>query len=230
MSSISRARSSASAQAAAGVWATSGLPLAPWTSGAFAHLRDQLRQQQAPFEPAERRRQSQRICGDGARCCFGKGDFILVDIADGDDARQNRRIDLQRFEKGVARQPAGAPRRQIKRDGGERERIGGEAKAQLAAGDCPDQRRQKWRRRRNGEDASPHVDDQFTTGAAPADAAGEPRRRQRRLAILLRGSSAWRRARLPRPRPPPACPHASKRLRGASRRGGLRRRHDRTAW
>ena len=38
MSSIKRARSSASAQAAAGVCATSGTPLAPCNSGASAHL------------------------------------------------------------------------------------------------------------------------------------------------------------------------------------------------
>ncbi len=50
------------------------------------------RQQQAPFEPAERR-------------------LVLVDVADGDDARQDRRALLGDLEEVIARQPAGAPRR-----------------------------------------------------------------------------------------------------------------------
>ena len=92
MSSISRARSSASAQAAAGVWATSGAPLAPCTSGDAAHFVIELRQQQAPLEAAERFRQGQRVGRDVAGRGFGERDLVLVDIADGDDARQDRRV------------------------------------------------------------------------------------------------------------------------------------------
>ena len=76
---------------------------------------DELRQQQAPFHAAERFRQSQRVGGDVAGRGFGERDLILVDIADGDDARQDRRVVFQHSQKGVARQLASAARRQIER-------------------------------------------------------------------------------------------------------------------
>jgi hypothetical protein len=102
MSSINRARSSASAHAAAGVWAISGVPPPPRT-----------RQHKPPFEAAERRRQSERIRGNAAGRAFGKCNLVLVDVADGDDARQDRAVAVKTVEKGVAHQPAGAARRQI---------------------------------------------------------------------------------------------------------------------
>ena len=131
MSSISRARSSASAQAAAGVWATSGVPLAPWSSGEVAHVGHQLREQQPAFEAAKRRRQGERVGGDVAGRGFGKRDLVLVDIADRDDARQDRGVALWRVEKRIAHQPAGAARRQIKRRRRKRERIAATAKPSL---------------------------------------------------------------------------------------------------
>ena len=49
-------------------------------------------EQQPPLQAAERRRQRQRLGGDVAGGGFGKRDLVLVDIADGDDARQDRRV------------------------------------------------------------------------------------------------------------------------------------------
>ncbi len=120
---------------------------------------NKLRQQQAALRSAERRRQSERIGGDVAGRHFGKDEFVFVDVANGDNARQDRRVDIERVEKSVARQPAGAPGRQIKRDRGQRERILGAPEAELAGHHRFDQRRQKRRRRRNGEDARSHVID-----------------------------------------------------------------------
>ena len=158
MSSISRARSSASAHAAAGVWATSGVPLAPWSSGDWP-IGDKSREQKPPFESAERLRQSERLGGDVAGRGFGECDFVLVDVADGDDARQDGGVAFSRIEKSVAHQPAGAARRQINRRRGQRERIVGNGEAEPAAVQCLDQRRQKRRRRRYGEDTRVHGGD-----------------------------------------------------------------------
>ncbi len=124
--------------------------------GRLRPFADEPRQQQAPFEPAERWRQRERIGRDRAGRRLGERDFILVDIADGDDARQDGGVVLQNAEEGVAGEPAGAPRRQIKRDSGERQRIVGEPKAEPAAGQGGYQRRQKRRRRRNREHAWGH--------------------------------------------------------------------------
>ena len=70
---------------------------------------DELRQQQPPLEAAKRLRQRQRVGRDIAGCRFGKRNFVLIDIADGDDARQNRRVVVEHVEKFVARQPARPP-------------------------------------------------------------------------------------------------------------------------
>ena len=136
MSSISRARSSASAQAAVGVCATSGMPLGAANRRRARPFGNEPRQQQPPFEAAERRRQIQRFRRKAAGGRFREGDLVLVDVADGDDARQDRRLGRKPIEKSVARQPAGAPRRQIERHGGERERIAQGGKAELAAGEA----------------------------------------------------------------------------------------------
>ena len=64
---------------------------------------DQAREQQPPLEPAERRRQGERVRGNGAGGRFGERDLVLVDIADGDDARQDRRVAVERIEKSVTR-------------------------------------------------------------------------------------------------------------------------------
>ena len=58
MSSIRRARSSASAVAAAGVLAISGVPAAPRAAGDLRPATDELRQQQPPLQAVERRGRS----------------------------------------------------------------------------------------------------------------------------------------------------------------------------
>jgi hypothetical protein len=120
--------------------------------GPFEH---ELRQLQAPFEPAERRRQRQRVGGERAGRRLREGDLVLVDVADGDDARQDRRALLGGVEEEIARQPAGAPRRQIERGVRERERIAPSWKArhQRSVDERADQRRHERRRSRDGEDA-----------------------------------------------------------------------------
>ena len=74
--------------------------------------------------------------GNVERCLagggFGEGDFVLVEIAERHDARQQRCVHA--LEKFGARQKASAPRRQIKRGAGKFERIarGREAVDQFA--------------------------------------------------------------------------------------------------
>ena len=113
MSSISRARSSAKPSAADGVLAISG---EPW-SGAMAlgPLRDQLRQQEPPFERRDGGRQLERFIGKLAGGGFGKGNLVFVQIAERDDARQDGGVAFQLVEEGIAGETAGAPRRQIER-------------------------------------------------------------------------------------------------------------------
>ena len=45
----------------------------------------------------------------------GEGDLVLVEIAERDDARQDGGVAGKRVEEHLAREAAGAPRRQIKR-------------------------------------------------------------------------------------------------------------------
>ena len=67
-------------------------------TGLAAHVRrrrpagDELSEQQTAFQPAQRRRQIERLCADAARGRLGEGQLVLVEIADGDDARQERRL------------------------------------------------------------------------------------------------------------------------------------------
>ncbi len=65
---------------------------------------------------------------------LGEGDLVLVDVADRHDARQDRGVALEHIEKHLARQPAGAPRRQIDRRGGQRQRIAARLEARARAG------------------------------------------------------------------------------------------------
>ena len=46
---------------------------------------------------------------------FGEGDLVLVEIAERDDARQDGGVAFELVEEDLARQAAGAPRRQIER-------------------------------------------------------------------------------------------------------------------
>ena len=112
---------------------------------------DELRQQQPPLEAAE-------LVGEIERArigSVGEHELVLVDVADRHDARQDRGVGADHVEESVARQPAGAPRRQVKRGGGERQRIAGVGKAfdQGTVAQRRDQRRHERRRSRNGEDA-----------------------------------------------------------------------------
>ena len=115
------------------------------------------RQQKAPLEPAERRRQVEGIGGGGAGRHVGEDELVLVDVADRHDARQQRRLDPEHVEEGIAREPAGPPRRQEDGGRGQGERVGGrQALDQPAVAERAEERRQERHRRRNGEDARVH--------------------------------------------------------------------------
>ena len=121
MSSSNRASCSASANAAAGLFATSGAPL----SGAIpaAHFRINCASSAVRSMAAERGRQIERLRCEAAGRALREHDLVLVDVADRGDARQDRGILSEHVEKDIAREPAGAPRRQIERRGRERQRI-----------------------------------------------------------------------------------------------------------
>ena len=110
MSSISRARSPASASVDAGPPTTSGAE-----TGRLGPRRDQMRQRQPAFEFAEPRRNVERRDAAELFGAFRERQFVLVDIAERHDARQDRRIGLHLVEKDFPRQPPGAPGRQIER-------------------------------------------------------------------------------------------------------------------
>ncbi len=118
--------------------------------GPFQH---QPRQQKASLQSAERRRQSEGVGGDIARRHVGEDELVLVDIADGHETGQHRRVDVQNLQKRVTGKPAGAPCRQKYGHVGKIERARGEAVYQPTVAQRAYQRRQKWRRRRNGEHA-----------------------------------------------------------------------------
>ena len=86
---------------------------------------DELRQQQPALEAAELVGEIERARIGGV----GEDELVLVDVADRHDARQDRGVGAGHVEESVARQPAGAPRRQVERGGGERQRIAGVGKA-----------------------------------------------------------------------------------------------------
>jgi hypothetical protein len=77
----------------------------------------------------------------------------------------------------VAHQPAGAACRQVDRRRSKRQRIAGNGKAELAAGQSLDQRRQKRRRCRYGENTRGHIADLF------ASSPSFPRKRESIIAI-----------------------------------------------
>ena len=116
--------------AAAGVLAISGEPAAPCNSGEFAHL--------TIISASSSRRSSDGSASGRVECrpapvlavaASAKTNLVLVDIADGDDARQDGGIARDMVEELIARQAAGAPRRQIERGFGERQRIAARRKA-----------------------------------------------------------------------------------------------------
>ena len=205
---------------------------------------DELREQQPAFEAAELVLEIERARVGGV----GEHQLVLVDVADRHDARQDRGVGAGHVEEDVARQPAGAPRRQIERGGGERQRIAGVGKAldQRAVAQRRDQRRHERRRRRNGEDAGRaggHANLGVMLACRDRPCASMlAQAGYRGLGAEITGSSAfadddanemltprWRSARLPRRPPHRACRHASRCRRGAARAGGRLRRRGRTA-
>jgi hypothetical protein len=77
--------------------------------------RDEFRKRQPAVELGEfwrdvERRRSAELVG-----VFGERQFVLVDIAERDDARQHRCVRLQLLKENFARHPHRAPRRQIER-------------------------------------------------------------------------------------------------------------------
>ena len=153
MSSIRRARSSASASAAAGVH--DQRLVARRRREPFGPFQHELRKQHAPVQPAERRRQVERV-GPAAPVAASAKASSSSSMSPIGTMRGSTAASLpERVEEDVAREPAGAPRRQIERRGAQRERIGGRRKSghQLAVDERADQRRQERRRRRDGEDA-----------------------------------------------------------------------------
>ena len=113
----------------------------------------QPREQQAPLKAAERRWQLERLAGQRSCCCVGERDLVLVDIADRDDPRQDRRVLVGRLEEEVAREPAGAPRRQVERGVRQRERRVRRRKARHEGSidQRVDERRHERHRGRDGE-------------------------------------------------------------------------------
>ena len=155
MSSISRARSSASASAAAGVLATSGAP----RRGAIArsaHVRISSREQQPALQRRRARAASvERRLGELAGRGFGEDDLVLVDIAErrrcaaGSPRRRRARRERRRARAG--RRAASADKASPSRAPADRRWPG--SPDQPAVQQRGDQRRQERRRRRNGEDA-----------------------------------------------------------------------------
>ena len=165
----------------------------------------------------------------------------------GDNARQDRRVDIERVEKSVARQPAGAPRRQDRACArparADRARLGKPrpaghhaARRSASAGTAPTAGMVKTRgdmcidrfRRRAVASANPETDEpprrsQIRTSCGYRISAFAAGRRLGMTADLRRAA----RSRLRRPRSLRACRHASTRLRAAGRTAGPSRRRGR---
>ena len=106
-----------------------------------------LREEEPAFERTQRRRQLQRAQRERAGRRLGEHEFVLVHVADRENARQNGCIGVEHFEKHITREPAGAARREEQRGVRERERItrGREAGDDLAGQQRLDQHRQEGR-------------------------------------------------------------------------------------
>ena len=115
---------------------------------AFRPCRNQMRQCQAALQFAEPWRNVERRHAAELFGAFRKRQFVLVDVAERHDARQDRRVRLQFIEKDFPRQPPGAPCRQIERRAREIERI----PPRLESLDQPavDQRRDDGAQERHG--------------------------------------------------------------------------------
>ena len=122
--------------------------------GRIRPFQNELREQQPALQRRDRSRQSQ--CGfseiAGGGLC--KRDLVLVEVADGDDARQDGAAVFHGVQKHVARQPARAPGRQKKGGTSQLKRVvaGRKAGHQFAGAQRLDQRDQKRCRSGNIED------------------------------------------------------------------------------
>ncbi len=73
------------------------------------------RQRQPPFQLAEPWRNVERRCAGELLALVGESEFVLVDVAERDDARQDHRIGRHLVEKDLAHDAHGAPCRQVQR-------------------------------------------------------------------------------------------------------------------
>ena len=82
-------------------------------------------------------------------------DLIVVNVTERKDTWKDRCIPLQNVKKGIARQPAGPARREVKRGGRKRQRVaaGREARNKLAVAQREDKGGKEWRGRCNRKDA-----------------------------------------------------------------------------
>ena len=147
--------------------------------GAFAANRfrrrpflHELHEQEPPFERAELVGQLDGVRRRGLR----EDELILVEIAERNDARQDR-AGFGFFAKDVACERAGTARRQIERRIGERQRIAGAGKSldQRAVHQRADHSAQERRRRRNGEDSGSHAESYTARGRRAAAVSGRAR-------------------------------------------------------
>ena len=111
--------------------------------GGPAH--DQLREQKPPVQRFDRRRKRQGVFGELCSRSVCENDLVFVQIAECNDAWQDRRVSLERCEKGVACHTAGPPGWQIKRGARKLKRIARSREAfdQTAAAQRGDQLRQE---------------------------------------------------------------------------------------
>ena len=153
MSSISRARSCASAKAVAGLLATSGV--SPRRRGAIvcAHLRISAASGMARSRPESAGGSSSAASARSPVAASAKAISSSSMSPSGTMRGRMAASVVDAVEEDLAHHAAGAPRRQIERRAGELERVGQKRKARHFLDDeRVDQRRQKRRRGGDGED------------------------------------------------------------------------------
>src|SRR5262249_4113533 len=182
------------------------------TARPFEH---ELCKKQAPLKAAERRRKLKCIGGKRTGSGLRKRNLILVDVAEGDDTRQDRRALFCHLQEEVACKSAGASRRQIERSVRECEGAmrGGKARHELSFHQRVDERRHEWRRDRDGENARSRRRGHPAILRSDSRRLNFPVTRGRRPA-----TPRWRGVPFRLPGSPRAYRHASRFLRGAARR------------
>ena len=184
MSSMRRARSSASASAEAGLLATSAA--SPFLSGAIplAHWRTSCASNKRRSSPPSACGSSSASVAIAPVAACAK---MISSSSTSPTATMRGRMAApspSHVEEEVARQPAGAARRQIERRTRQRERVARcrKARHQLSVDQRPDERRHERRRSRNGEDAGESHGELYTA----ANAAGADRQTPGNYAALAR--------------------------------------------